>query len=435
MTKRALFTGIFLLLMFSAFTGSAQKLVRRDTVYANLESKDIPFFKKYRTWDLTAAYGMTLSQTDLASWDNGKAFCITGSKFVTSSVAIRGEFLTGKLRGRGSKDGSYRDWNYYSLLNYQASITGMFQLSNFSAIRQDPKLALYGYAGVGVVNSDPYVYRPGYDLSDNYKVDDRNSPPFTSADYKNKNHLVLPVGLGFKYRVKPNMSLMTEFSFRYVNDDQLDGFDRLFSANDAYSLLNAGVVFHLGKAPRVLQWSNPMKSMEKQVKTMRDSVQTLRKDTDKDGVPDIYDKEPDTPAGMKVFADGMSVTSDSVFNAVYIRNLNASIMNGEAWLPYVFFDQNSAKLSPKYDETLASVAIILVDNPSIRMEIIGNTDTQTSKEYNLKLGQQRADAVKERLVKEFGIDSERLVTRSEQLDNNTSNRINLARRVDFKILH
>ncbi|MEY4595543.1 MAG: OmpA family, partial [Bacteroidota bacterium] len=61
--------------------------------------------------------------------------------------------------------------------------------------------------------------------------------------------------------------------------------------------------------------------------------------------------------------------------------------------------------------------------------------TRASKEYNLKLGQQRAEAVKDRLVKEFNLDPERLRTSSEGKDDNISKNLNLNRRVDFRIVN
>jgi OOP family OmpA-OmpF porin len=238
-----------------------------------------------------------------------------------------------------------------------------------------------------------------------------------------------------KFRLTDGISITGEYSYRFTNDDRLDGFNRLLSANDAYSFLNAGITFHLGKKGKVIQWSNPMRSMVAEVTTMRDSLSMMGQDSDNDGVADFYDREPNTRPGAKVFGDGTAISSDSVYNANYQLNLNKTYVNGGAWMPSIFFDVNSAKISSKYDETLASIAVILIDHPEINMDIVGNTDTRASKEYNLKLGQQRAEAVKDRLVKEFNIDPERLRTRSEGKDDNISKNLNLNRRVDFRIVN
>jgi OOP family OmpA-OmpF porin len=289
---------------------------------------------------------------------------------------------------------------------------------------------------MGVVNSDPYVFKPGSSIAQNYKVDDRKAPfSMEVDDYKNENHFIVPLGAGVKFRLTDGISITGEYSYRFTNDDRLDGFNRLLSANDAYSFLNAGVTFHLGKNGKVIQWSNPMRSMVAEVTTMRDSLSMMGQDSDKDGVADFYDREPNTRPGAKVFGDGTAISSDSIYNANYQLNLNKTYVNGGAWLPSIFFDVNSAKISSKYDETLASIAVILINHPEINMEIIGNTDTRASKEYNLKLGQQRAEAVKDRLVKEFNLDPERLRTSSEGKDDNISKNLNLNRRVDFRIVN
>jgi OOP family OmpA-OmpF porin len=400
----------------------------------------MPVSNRFRTWDIGVNYGMTISNTDLSrskiGEDNSRAFCANVTKFLSYSIALRAELLTGKIIGNGSSEGSYKDYSYYSLLNYQFSVMGVFQLGNIAYLKRDPRLAFYGYIGMGVVNSDPYVFKPGSSIAQNYKVDDRKAPfSMEVDDYKNENHFIVPLGAGVKFRLTDGISITGEYSYRFTNDDRLDGFNRLLSANDAYSFLNAGVTFHLGKNGKVIQWSNPMRSMVAEVTTMRDSLSMMGQDSDKDGVADFYDREPNTRPGAKVFGDGTAISSDSIYNANYQLNLNKTYVNGGAWLPSIFFDVNSAKISSKYDETLASIAVILINHPEINMEIIGNTDTRASKEYNLKLGQQRAEAVKDRLVKEFNLDPERLRTSSEGKDDNISKNLNLNRRVDFRIVN
>ena len=84
--------------------------------------------------------------------------------------------------------------------------------------------------------------------------------------------------------------------------------------------------------------------------------------------------------------------------------------------------------------SLASVAMMLKNNKDIRLNITGNCDKTGSEKLNTDLGQKRADAVKNSLVKNYGIDASRLTTsskgKSEPLNNN-SNTVN--RRVDFSV--
>ncbi len=62
------------------------------------------------------------------------------------------------------------------------------------------------------------------------------------------------------------------------------------------------------------------------------------------------------------------------------------------------FANNSAQLLPGSEPTLQKVLIILQSFPNIRVELAGHTDDRGTREGNLTLSQQRADAVKTWLV-------------------------------------
>jgi outer membrane protein OmpA-like peptidoglycan-associated protein len=53
---------------------------------------------------------------------------------------------------------------------------------------------------------------------------------------------------------------------------------------------------------------------------------------------------------------------------------------------------------------------VMNDNPDIKFEVGGHTDADGADDYNLKLSQQRADAVKEQLIK-LGIAAARLTAK------------------------
>lgn len=74
------------------------------------------------------------------------------------------------------------------------------------------------------------------------------------------------------------------------------------------------------------------------------------------------------------------------------------------------FDYNKATIKPESMGTLNAIVQILKDNPAIKFEIGGHTDSDGDAAYNLTLSQQRADAVKGELVK-MGIDGGRLSTK------------------------
>jgi peptidoglycan-associated lipoprotein len=61
----------------------------------------------------------------------------------------------------------------------------------------------------------------------------------------------------------------------------------------------------------------------------------------------------------------------------------------------VYFDYDSNIVKDEYKPLITAHAKYLAQNRSARVTIQGNTDERGSREYNLALGQRRADAVKE----------------------------------------
>jgi peptidoglycan-associated lipoprotein len=63
----------------------------------------------------------------------------------------------------------------------------------------------------------------------------------------------------------------------------------------------------------------------------------------------------------------------------------------------VFFEFDSATLTKDAQEKLTTVAAILTQHPELKVRIEGNADERGSEQYNLALGQRRADSAKKYL--------------------------------------
>ena len=63
----------------------------------------------------------------------------------------------------------------------------------------------------------------------------------------------------------------------------------------------------------------------------------------------------------------------------------------------VFFELDSFSVKDEYKALMEAHARYLRENPAAKMLIQGNTDERGSREYNLALGQKRADALKKML--------------------------------------
>ena len=64
----------------------------------------------------------------------------------------------------------------------------------------------------------------------------------------------------------------------------------------------------------------------------------------------------------------------------------------------IYYDLDKFDIKDEYRPLVEAHAKYLRDNPSARMLIQGNTDERGSREYNVGLGQRRADGVKRMLV-------------------------------------
>lgn len=115
-------------------------------------------------------------------------------------------------------------------------------------------------------------------------------------------------------------------------------------------------------------------------------VEVVCVDEDGDGVCDDVDKCPGTPKGAKVNKFGCWVLGD------------------------VLFDFDKYNIKPQYYAFLDEAAQVFEMNPSIKVEVQGNTDNIGTKAYNMKLSFKRANAVLNYLVNK-GVERSRLNAR------------------------
>lgn len=102
----------------------------------------------------------------------------------------------------------------------------------------------------------------------------------------------------------------------------------------------------------------------------------------------------------------------------------------------IYFDSNSAKIKPQSYAVLKEVAKVFTDAEDSKILIVGHTDGDGSADLNLKLSKDRANAVKDILVTEFGLSEARFETegkgKSEPVgDNSTPEGKSQNRRVEF----
>lgn len=109
-------------------------------------------------------------------------------------------------------------------------------------------------------------------------------------------------------------------------------------------------------------------------------------DSDGDGVYDSFDRCPNTPKGSTVDKDGCEISISLLIN----------------------FDTNKSVVKQEYYPEIEKVANFMKNYPNIKIEIAGHTDSRVSREKNIELSQERANAVMDILVNKYGIDKARV---------------------------
>jgi len=91
----------------------------------------------------------------------------------------------------------------------------------------------------------------------------------------------------------------------------------------------------------------------------------------------------------------------------FMPELLSSKVGATYKLNKVYFDYNSAEIRTDAEFDLKTLAIILKNNPDVRMELGSHCDSRGNNLYNLRLSQKRADSVRQYLINQ-GIDGRRL---------------------------
>lgn len=113
----------------------------------------------------------------------------------------------------------------------------------------------------------------------------------------------------------------------------------------------------------------------------------------------IEERTPAPPAAAAP-ARTESRSEPSMRDEVVTRSLEEDTSGDVAGAPaarQVFFDLDQYTVKPEYQDVVQATADFLKSKPKVRVIIQGNTDERGSSEYNLSLGQKRAEAVRRAL--------------------------------------
>jgi outer membrane protein OmpA-like peptidoglycan-associated protein len=403
-------------------------------------------------------------------------------------------FFNSGLNGNNDPNVNYLTLPYdYVFYNYQmrfydANLQGVVNIGNISFYNKQPKLSFYAFAGVGGMmyiteldaldeTGSMYDYS-GITAGQNLdtKKDVLNSlRNLLDGEYETmaeehphkqqfKGRTLVPaatVGGGVALRLSRRVDLSLETRATWSGDDLIDGHrweetNTLTSNSDILQFTTLGINFKIGKGEESNWWRNPLTQVYSDVRDLKRFNNKDEKDSDNDGVVDRRDKEPGTPEGVMVDAQGRAVDSDgdgiqdfrdkepfspkgaqvdragvsvdsdadgvidfydqepntaagvqADANGKAIQGLQTAAPKAIPLLPIVNFDLGKSEIKEEYIEALYTVAKLLTDYPDIRLRVIGNADVRGTSKKNEELSKDRANAVVNMLVRGFGISRDR----------------------------
>jgi outer membrane protein OmpA-like peptidoglycan-associated protein len=337
------------------------------------------------------------------------AFGLNYTKQINSVFALQAGVLNGALSNEAEE------------LAFNAlTLKGLINLTNLS-VGSSPKAKLYLSGGVNVLSFD------------------------------DGNAVIPTLGAGIKYALYNNidLDLSAAFGSTPLTSDPIN----------THLITNIGVNYKFTKKDVAVEWNNPLDAMYGDIATVKTEIEGLSTDTDGDGVADAFDGDNNTPEGVavdgkgnaldvdmdgvadyadedpftargvQVDANGRELDSDKdgVANSIDIEpntesgatvNFQGKEIRGAkgAFMPAVYFDFNSAKVSYANYERLAAVASLLQANPKYKLSVIGYADAVGNSANNHKIALRRANAVVDALSSMFSIDASRLTASSKGED-------------------
>ena len=117
-------------------------------------------------------------------------------------------------------------------------------------------------------------------------------------------------------------------------------------------------------------------------------------------------------------ADGKAGQNGAQTSGMSVNGVDGSLLNGKLSAPpknvtgilaqrVIYFDYDSSAIRSEFRAVLDAHATFVKANPKAKLHLQGHTDERGSREYNVALGQRRADSVNKAMGL-LGIDANRM---------------------------
>lgn len=407
------------------------------TASANAQVSDVslPVYNKF-SLDLNA--GMPSHFGDVKAnpyWPSTQELSFGGglglNYHLSPVLSLRAGFLTGKLMG----ENEVNDWQFEnSFMEYSLNTVFNFNQLFVPSSPVNRVFSVYGVLGVGVVG-----YRTTLSTFDGGTVLQTYGRSEDGLTNESREwDMVIPFGLGVRFRLSDRIDLGLESAFRYTKTDKLDGVNRVFSATDMYNYTSLGVNIRLGRNTESPTWAATMYPAESQridgmstrFNEVQEDVVRIRQSMDAQN----YDED---ISELRQLVENLDKKNNEL--TMRLHNLQSQLgADGgasAAALLSVYFKINSAALDAGNYERTAAAARFMQANPLLKIEIVGHADNSGPDRFNRILSERRAQAVHDALVNDFRIDASRLTISFRGPDAPMSEEnSNINRRVDFVIV-
>ncbi|WP_240903218.1 OmpA family protein [Sphingobacterium sp. SGG-5] len=369
---------------------------------------------EYRTWSIGVNAGV-LNQTNILGFnragfdklDHNLGYSAYIKKQLSPSFGLKAQYLGGKVGGTNEANASATPGTvaaFETNVPWSAALSGEWTLANTNWRFFNSFIKPYFAIGLGALNFETTTT----DAGDNETAH--------SATTK----LYVPADAGFKFAVAKGINLDLGYQLNWANQ-RFDGVMGGQYKNDLFSYAHAGLEIALGSGSKpYLGNSNPVATLindytakydelksERDAlvasnKALKDELDTLAnelKDDDGDGVANKYDKCPNTAAGVQVDGAGCPLpemkNETKVIEKIVVTEEDKKVVD-EA-IRNLEFDLGKATIRANSFSSLNHVAALLIEK-NFSLKLAGHTDNTGSRELNLRLSKERAEAVKAYLV-------------------------------------
>jgi OOP family OmpA-OmpF porin len=346
----------------------------------------------------------------------------------------------------------------FKMDQYRLGVQGVVNASRLFNIQETlGRLSFLIHAGIQVAQATPKldapndldVGIPGVGLNANYNKSELNGGVI--------------FGISPEFRIFKKFSIIGDFStianFRqhYAWDGHVSDSGNNLSGQMIVASL--GLTYSFGKEEMHGDWAildeNKLEEIDALDKRIGD-LESMMNDSDKDGVPDYLDVENNSIAGVAVDTKGRMVDinkngipdelekymADTFVDkskvSETITQANADMIKKLINEGYVttYFDTAKTKPTNVSTEGIDFMLTYMRNNPSATIEIVGHADEIGKSAYNDKLSIERANSVKQTLIK-AGIPASRMTVVSQGEDSSVAvdspEARRLVRRVTFKV--